>query len=97
MTANSLTANLVSPNNVNNFDWNTQNVEIILRNTINLYPKENGRKYSDNKYFVDQLYKRKFLFEERYKEINGDGLFNTEEDMKYVLSNLAPEAYREVV
>ena len=94
---NDLTANLVSPNNVNNFDWNTQNVEIILRNTINLYPKENGRKYSDNKYFVDQLYKRKFLFEEDYDEING-GLFGIgEEDMKYVLSNLAPETYREIV
>ncbi|KHO54938.1 MAG: hypothetical protein QT10_C0009G0020 [archaeon GW2011_AR19] len=97
LTLNDLTANLVNANNVNNFEWNTQNVEIILRNTINLYLEENGRKYSDNKYFVDQLYKRKFLFENGYKEINGEGLFNAEEDMKYVLSNLAPEAYREIV
>ena len=56
----------------------------MLRNTINLYPEENGRKYSDNKYFIDRLYKRGFLIEKDYNEIRGEGIFDVEEDMKYV-------------
>ena len=81
-------ANLVSTYNEDNFEWNTQNVHIILRNTIKAYPEENGRKYSDNKFFVDELYKRKFLVNEYYNEIRGDGWFDNEEDMKYVDENI---------
>ncbi len=44
-------------------------------------------KYSDNKDFVDQLFEDRILTEDEYKEINGEGWFNAQEDMNY-LKNL---------
>lgn len=40
--------------------------------------------YSDNKEFIDALYTSGVLTAEEYNEINGNGLFNLEENMKYV-------------
>jgi len=44
--------------------------------------------YSDNKGFIDQLYEDGWLSKEEYIEINGEGFFNAEEDMNYVLTNV---------
>lgn len=35
----------------------------------------------NNKIFVDQLYEDKILTKEEYVKVNGEGLFNLEEDM----------------
>ena len=88
LDVSTLTANLVNEFNVNNFDWTAENTRLILINTIGDYSEENGRKYSENKYFIDQLYKRKLLPKDEYDEIRGEGIFDTEEDMKYVLDLL---------
>ena len=88
LNVSTLTANLINEFNVNNFDWTDENVHLILINTIGDYSEENGRKYSDNKYFIDQLYKRKLLLKDEYDEIRGEGIFDTEEDMEYVLNLL---------
>ena len=39
---------------------------------------------NNNKAFVDGLYSRRLITEEQYKEINGEGFFNFEEDMVYI-------------
>ena len=88
-----MTANLVDQYNVDKFVWNGTTALIILKNTINAYPEENGRKYSDNKYFVDQLYKQRLLNKEEYNEIVGEGLFDVEEDMKEVYDLLKKNPY----
>ena len=46
--------------------------------------RTNGGKYSDNKVFVDQLYGDQILTEKEYTEINGDGVFNLEENMTWL-------------
>jgi hypothetical protein len=46
--------------------------------------KERKGKYSDNREFINQLKEDEILTEKEYKEINGEGLFNLQEDMSYV-------------
>ena len=41
-------------------------------------------KYSDNKRFIDELYEAGILTQEEYVEINGEGVWNLEENIGYV-------------
>ena len=50
--------------------------------------KKRSGSYSDNKLFIDGLYKDGILTQSEYSEINGAGPFNFEENMAYVLSVL---------
>lgn len=93
LNIDSITANLVDQYNVDGFVWNGTTALIILKNTINYYSEENGRDYSDNKYFVDNLYKQRLLDKEEYDEITGEGFFDTEENMKYVYDLLNKNPY----
>jgi len=54
-------------------------VRMALAKTYNLVGK-----YLDNKVFIDELYEDDVITKEEYVEINGDGLFNLQEDMGYV-------------
>ena len=45
-------------------------------------------KYSDNKEFIDQLVEDLLITQEEYVEINGEGIFNLEQDMVYVVKLL---------
>ncbi|HVY01619.1 MAG TPA: hypothetical protein VHA12_02540 [Candidatus Nanoarchaeia archaeon] len=54
-----------------------------LRNALQELSDKSG-KYSDNKELIDKIYSSSLLTSEEYQDINGDGLFNTEEDMFFV-------------
>jgi len=66
-----------------------------IKDTVNFIEGLRGS-YSDgfNSFIVDELYSSKVIDDKQYKEINGEGFFNLEEDMGYVSSNLIIKAMK---
>jgi len=62
-------------------------IEISLDFALQEAEKRTG-KYSSNKVFVDWLYENRFISSDEYVEINGEGLWNLQGDMKDVVDLL---------
>jgi len=66
------------------------NLEVALQEAV----KRKGD-YAENKGFVDWLYENRFISTDEYVEINGDGFFNVEEDMEFVVGVLRQRKIKE--
>jgi hypothetical protein len=74
-------------NNVNRDKWTLDTAKSKIDSFLTDQKNYGDLKYSENdnvKEFIDQLYEDLILTQTEYKEINGEGLFNLEENLSYV-------------